>query len=380
MSLHASGDAGSGDDHRADPHGVYVHVPWCRARCPYCAFAVVPGEAPPDWPPFVARVLAEYDQRRFPGRPTTAYLGGGTPSRLPPEAIAALVAAIDASGEVTAEVNPEDLTDDWLAGAVAAGVNRVSLGVQSLTDPIARRLGRGHTSKLAEAAIDRVARSPLRTWSLDLMFAVPGQTLRDLDDDLDRVIAAGAPHVSVYGLTFEPGTRFESARARGKLVPLDDDGWRAMYDRLVERLAAAGIHRYEVSNFARDGHRSAHNRLYWTDRPYVGLGPSAHGYAPDGQRWVNVAELDPYLVLDDPTASRETPSPAARATDRLVSGLRSIDGIDLDRLGVPIDPRVIEVLVRNGLVTRTGDHLALTDAGFPVCDGIVARLVDALEP
>jgi oxygen-independent coproporphyrinogen III oxidase len=368
-------------------HGVYVHVPWCRARCPYCAFAVEPGAAPPDWPPYVAAVLREHVRRRpaFSGRACTLYLGGGTPSRLPVEAVAALVAGLGAASpcwdEVTVEANPEDLHEAWLAGVMAAGVTRISLGVQSTVPEVARRLGRGHTQRRAAEAMALVAGCGVRSWSADLMFAVPGQTLAALDRDLDAILDAGAPHVSLYGLTFEPGTRFDAARARGRggVSPVDDDLWRTMYDRLVERLEAAGVRRYEVSNFARPGHRSLHNAGYWADRPYIGLGPSAHGYAPDGARWVNVPELARYLALDDPTESTERPGPEARATDRLVSGLRAVEGVDLAGLGVCVDERVVDGLVRGGVVRRAGSRIALTEAGFPVSDAVVRRLVDALR-
>ncbi|MEZ4236141.1 MAG: coproporphyrinogen-III oxidase family protein [Myxococcota bacterium] len=365
-------------------HGVYVHVPWCRARCPYCAFAVVPGAAPPDWRPYVAKVLAEAASwaPAFPGRGATLYLGGGTPSRLPVAAIAALVAGLGAGwDEVTVECNPEDAAPAWLDGVVAAGVTRISLGVQSTVPAVARRLGRGHTQAHAAASMARVAASGVRSWSADLMFAVPGQALGDLDRDLDALLEAGVPHVSLYGLTFEPGTRFDAARqrARGGVTPVDDDLWRAMYDRIVERLHGAGIRRYEVSNFARPGHEARHNAGYWADRPYLGLGPSAHGYAPDGTRWVNRADLADWLAADDPTASRERPDPWTRAVDRLVSGVRAAAGLELGALGVPVDDREVERLVTLGAIVRTGDRIALTDAGFPICDAVVGRLVDALQ-
>ena len=208
----------------------------------------------------------------------------------------------------------------------------------------------------------------------DLIFGVPGQTLEAFDADLQRVIDLGAPHVSVYGLTIEDGTRF----ARAGLRTAEDELWRAMYDRLVERLEDAGLLRYEVSNFARDGHRSAHNRLYWTDAPYLGLGPSAHGYAPDGERWANVADLRLYLASGDPTLTRERPKPRQAATDLLVAAMRAVEGVDLARMAartgrVP-SPAAVHRLVREGLVRRDGDRLALTRAGFPLCDSVVAFL------
>lgn len=354
--------------------GVYVHVPWCRVRCPYCAFYVVPDRGAPEWRPFVDRILGERDLRAFPGRPSTLSFGGGTPSRLPPDALAVLVAGLAPTGEVSSEANPEDVTPEWLTGALAAGIDRLSLGVQSFDPAVAGRLGRLHTAREADEVCRRVAASGVRSWSVDLIFAVPGQTLADLDADLDRVLDLGAPHVSVYGLTVEDGTPF----AKIGLRPADDDQWRAMYDRIVARLSAAGIERYEVSNFAREGHRSAHNRLYWSDAPYLGLGPSAHGYAPDGERWVNVPDLGRYLREADPTAHRERPEREQAAADYVVGALRAVEGLDLGRMrarwGLEPDPEVVARLERGGLVRAHRDRVALTDQGFPVCDAVQAAL------
>jgi oxygen-independent coproporphyrinogen-3 oxidase len=342
---------------------------------------VVPGEAPPDADPFVRKVLQDRARESaFVGRPLPLAFGGGTPSRLPPDDLGRLVAALGPTGETSLEANPEDVTPDWLDGVLAAGVDRISLGVQSLRSHVARRLGRAHTVTQARAAMALLARSAARTWSVDLIFAVPGQTVADLGHDLDDVLDAGAPHVSVYGLTIEDGTRFATATARGRMPSVDDASWREMYDLLVGRLRAAGLERYEVSNFARPGHRSVHNGLYWSDRPYLGLGPSAHSYAPDGERWVEAADLAAWLGGDAP--ARERPSPVVAATDLRVSGLRSVDGLALaaleTRTGCTIDPEVVARLVGGGLLRPDPGHLALTDAGFPLCDGIVARLAASL--
>ena len=365
--------------------GCYVHVPWCRARCPYCAFYVVPGSDPPDSGRFVRRVIAEGRRRSeaFDGPAATIYLGGGTPSRLSPGALATLLAGLPhhPDAEISAEANPEDVTEDWLDGALDAGIHRLSLGVQTLVAPLARRLGRGHTSPQATAAIRRVADRPLRSWSVDLIFAVPGQGLSDLDADLDRILDLGAPHVSIYGLTIEPGTRFAGAR---RLPRVDDDLWRTMYDRIVDRLGAAGLQRYEVSNFARTGHRCRHNQLYWTDRPYMGLGPSAHGYAPDGRRWRNPPDLQAYLSGTIPPGVEEHPTPLQAAADTLIAGMRGVDGVDVARLvrrtGHRPDPRVVQGLVDRGLLAPAADPLQLSAAAFPLADGVIERLIDALVP
>lgn len=378
-----------GDAVAPGPWGVYVHVPWCRHHCPYCAFYVETGDDIP-WSAFVERVLREDAARRAPfgDRPDTVFLGGGTPSRMPPEPLARLIAGLRPrpGAEITAEANPEDVDDAWLDGALRAGITRLSLGVQTFHEQHARRLGRAATVRQAADACRRVAASGIASWSLDLIFAVPGQTQADLESDLDRVVESGAPHVSLYGLTFEEGTPFERLRARGSMVPVDDERWRAMYEAIVARLRAAGLERYEVSNFARPGHESAHNRLYWTDRPYLGLGPSAHGYGPDGTRWIDVADVAAWMRLEDPTDHAEIPPPRSRAVDLLVSALRGRDGLDLDHLrartGHFLSADALAPLLSERLLTHTGSRIALAEAGFPVADAIVRHLADrlAVEP
>ncbi len=371
----------------ANTWGAYVHVPWCKRRCPYCAFYVEVDRATP-WEAFVDRVLREHAIRspEFGERATTVFLGGGTPSRLPSAALARLVAGIPRvpGAEVSAETNPEDASAEWLDGALEAGVNRVSLGVQTLDPRFAALLNRAASVREAAETLDRVRSAGFRSWSVDLIFGLPDQTLDDLRADLDRLLAYGPPHVSLYGLTIEAGTPFERAHAKGTLEPADEDLWREMYDLIVATLRSAGIDRYEVSNFAKAGHRSEHNRLYWSDRPYLGLGPSAHGYAPDGRRWHNVADVGRYLVLDDPTEASELPEGDARATDLLVSALRSVDGLDRAHLGRTTGRRIaagtVESLVRGGVLREEGERIALTDSGFPLADGISARLADALVP
>jgi len=370
------------------PWGVYVHVPWCRARCPYCAFAIVPEAGPAPWRPYVAALSREWARRApaFPGRPDTLFLGGGTPSRLPPAAIAEIISLVRPvpGAEISAEANPDDLDDAWLHGAMHAGVTRVSLGVQTLQTAAARRLGRAHTLAQASTAIARLAAAPLASWSVDLIFAVPGQTLAHLDADLDAILSANPPHVATYGLTIEPGTAFARATARGSLPAVADTRWREMYDRIVARLAEAGLPRYEVSNFARPGHRCRHNEGYWTDRPYAGLGPGAHGYAPDGARWSNAAPLSAWQAADEPGGTAASPLPRQAAIDLLVSGVRGLDGVSTARLasrtGLRCDPDVVALLVAGGALQDRASHLTLAPGGYPICDAVVARLAGALQP
>jgi len=372
-------------------HGLYVHIPWCRIRCPYCHFAVSPDRssvgAPPPFDAFVAAVLREHARRapEFPGPAATVFLGGGTPSRLPPDPLARLLAGLPrvAAAEVSMEMNPEDVAEA-LVPALDAGVTRVSLGVQTLQPHLARRIGRAHSQPHARTALAQVAASSAQSWSADLIFALPEQTLAELDGDLDALLDHAPPHVALYGLTIEPETPFHHAVAGGRMRAPTDEAWRAQYDRIVDRLAAAGLHRYEVSNFARPGHRSQHNLGYWTGRPYVGLGPSAHGLCPDGARYVNHPSVDAWMAAPDPTAHREPPDPRRQAEDTLIAGMRWIGGVDLAALardtGFAPSEAVTAGLVRGGLIARSGSSVHLVGDGWPLADGVVTRLVGALYP
>jgi oxygen-independent coproporphyrinogen-3 oxidase len=361
--------------------GLYVHVPWCRVRCPYCAFHVDVDDGRIPATAFVDKVLHDLDAHGFGGTPRTLYLGGGTPSRLPVRELRRLVAVVTRdAAEVTVEVNPEDLDADGLAALIDAGVDRVSLGVQSLQPHHARRLGRAHTVEQAHAAMALLAASDLRTWSADLMFGLHAQTLPDLDADLDALLAHEPPHVSLYGLTIEPDTAYERAVARGKLTPPDDDAWRALMERLLERLEGAGLRRYEVSNHARPGHEAVHNRGYWQGRPYLGLGPSAHSLLPDGTRRVEVSDTEAWLAGTPATVEHLTAEQAA--IDRLVSGLRGVDGLPLtalSELGFRLQPAAIRQLERADLL-RCDPDLRLHGEGFFLADGVTRALVRALEP
>jgi oxygen-independent coproporphyrinogen III oxidase len=361
------------------PYSVYVHVPWCRVRCPYCAFYVERDDVTP-WPAFTDAILADLHAWRgtFTGPAQTVFLGGGTPSRMPISALERILSSIERQdgAEVSLEANPEDISSVWLDGAIQAGVNRLSLGVQTLNPKYARLLNRAHTCPQARETLALVGKSALTTWSLDLIFGLPGQTVDELDADLDALLECEPPHVSLYGLTIEAGTPFERAVQQGKLVPIEDDVWRQMYDRIVTRLQREGLKRYEVSNFARPGHESDHNLGYWTDRAYMGVGPSAHGYTPEGCRYTQIADASAWMkdVVGHRIIQRLTPH--ERAVDRLISGLRGVGGIA--RGSVPVPSNTVSALIQAGVLVDDQDHLRLSHAGFPVADAVIRRLVDAL--
>jgi oxygen-independent coproporphyrinogen-3 oxidase len=369
--------------------GIYGHVPWCQLRCPYCNFYVEVERSRAPWEAFADRMVAEVAWRRarhgFEGSPTTIYLGGGTPSRMPTRVLAGLLEGLGGADahEITVEANPEDVHADWLEALLDAGVHRVSLGVQTLNPGVAKRLGRASSVRQARSAMALLGGSRLRSWSADLLFASPEQSLATLDEDLSALLAYNPPHVSLYGLTIEPETPFERMRADGRLKEVEPEAWREMHDRLTERLEGTGRMRYEVSNFALPGHDSRHNQLYWTDAPYLGAGPSAHGYGPRRERWSNVSDVRAWLREEDPTLEEEAFHPERYAADLLISGMRGIHGVEVNRLravGLLPSQEMVQRLASAGLLRLTTDRIALNPDAFPVSDSVVRALIESLEP
>ncbi|HJN75756.1 MAG TPA: coproporphyrinogen-III oxidase family protein [Myxococcota bacterium] len=351
-------------------YGVYVHLPWCARRCHYCSFNVHVDPSR-DEEAYTEAVLRQWETLRehFSGPPETLAFGGGTPSLHPPRLLGRLVDAIAPAGEISLEANPESMnTDAWLA----LGITRVSLGVQTF-DPRQVRFLNRHRPEHAQRALEAVKRFP--TWSVDLIFGLPDQELGDLDVELDRLLAHDPPHASLYGLTVHPGTAFSAAVARGQLQPAGDDRYVDLYERAAERLEDAGLARYEVSNFARVGHRSAHNLHYWTMRPYAGLGAGAHGLLPDGRRTVGTA--DPRAFIADPLDMLvETPTPDQVAVDQLLSCIRLREGTS----SANFDEAVLAELAAAGLVA-VDSHVRLVGPGWALADAVTRRLASAIvEP
>jgi oxygen-independent coproporphyrinogen-3 oxidase len=370
------------------PWGLYLHVPFCRIRCPYCAFDVAPDHGPRDDEAFVDALLAEVDARAgsFLGPRHTVYVGGGTPSRLALPALTRLLrdARRASTVEVTVEANPEDVTPAWVEAVLRAGATRVSLGVQTLDPATAGRIARRASARLAPQAAATLTAAGAPSWSADLMFGLPGQRLEAFEADLDALLRLEPPHVSVYGLTVEPDTGFHRAARAERLALPDDDAWAEMFERLAARLQGAGLSRYEVSNFARAGHASAHNAGYWDDRPYLGVGPSAHGDLPDDTRTVDVTGYAAWMAADDRVATRERTAPADRARDLLVAGLRAASGLPRarlrDRAGHDVAPAALRPLVAQGLLADDPDTLRLGPRGWALADRVTAWLHDHLHP
>ena len=372
------------------PRAAYVHVPFCRHRCGYCDFSLVAGrdDLITD---YLAAIERELTRLESPGLDlATLYLGGGTPSHLGPDGLRRLFDVLHArlrplpEAEVSIEANPGDVTDSLAAAAVACGTTRVSLGGQSLDATTLAALDRDHTPDDVRRAVDILLRRGL-TVSVDLMTAAPGQTLADVDRDLEALVALGTQHVSVYCLTWEKGTQFESQRRRGTLRPADESLERSMLERTIDRLEAAGFEHYEVSNFARPGGRCRHNETYWDCRPWEAFGPGAARF--DGRERITnhrstTTWMRRVLAGADFTGDRETMTPLESAQERVVLGLRRRDGIHraafLAACGLALDD-VAGTSIRRwtalGLATDDGEQVRLTREGLLVSDGLWAEVL-----
>ena len=372
------------------PFGVYVHVPFCATRCGYCDFnTYTPGElaaSPSTWLDalrgeldLAATVLGE------PVAADTVFVGGGTPSLLGASGLAAVLDAVRGSlgvapgAEVTTEANPESTSPDFFAGIAAAGYTRVSLGMQSAAPHVLAVLDRVHTPGRPVAAATEARAAGIEQVSLDLIYGTPGETRDDLAASLDAVLTAGVDHVSAYALVVEPGTALARRVARGELPAPDDDVLAERYEQLDAALSAAGLHWYEVSNWAiGPGSRCRHNLGYWAGGNWWGAGPGAHSHV-GGVRWWNVKHPACYAAAlaagRSPAGGREVLSPEERYTEQVMLGLRLADGLPLVELDAPARATAYRA-VSDGLLTTTlGGRLVLTRRGRLLADAVVRDLL-----
>lgn len=373
--------------------GVYVHWPFCLSKCPYCDFNSHVRFDPPDQARFLAafrREIAHMRDMSGPRRAETVFFGGGTPSLMAPETVGGILDAIDAAwplasdAEVTLEANPTSVEAERFSGYRAAGVNRVSLGVQALNDADLKALGRMHTVEEALGAV-AIARRAFDRVSFDLIYARPGQTPEAWAAELRRAQAEGCEHLSLYQLTIEEGTPFERLYGAGKLILPDDDASRALWDVTQEVTEAAGLPAYEISNHARPGAEARHNLVYWRYGTYAGVGPGAHGRLMRGsarvatftrrapEDWLGAVEAEGHGVVEETSLTD-----AEQADEMLLMGLRLKEGVDLARHarlgGRPIDEGRIAALEAEGLVVREDGRLRVTAKGFPVLNAVIVAL------
>lgn len=364
---------------------VYVHVPFCARRCVYCDFSIaVRAHVPID--EYVAGVRGELTARFGPApqwgdRPeiSTLYFGGGTPSRLGGAGLARLVDLLrgwfawNDAAEVTAEANPEDVTADAVGAWRAAGITRLSIGAQSFGDDALAWMRRTHARDAAERAIDVARAHGIADLSLDLIFALPGGVVRDLDADLARLVALAPSHVSIYGLTVEPGTPLGRWAERSAVAEADEGRYEAEFLSAHDVLAAAGYEHYEVSNFARPGHRARHNSAYWSGVPYLGLGPSAHGFDGNVRRWNESAYarwLPRVAGGTDPVAGCDPLDGDARQTEAVYLGLRTSDGLTIH----PDERTRVARWADAGWAVLDDERVRLTPVGWLRLDALAADL------
>ena len=366
---------------RVPPRHVYVHVPFCARRCSYCDFAIaVRSRVPSD--EFVRAVDRELQLRSLGDPPTsveTIYLGGGTPSRLGADAVARLLDVVrrrfppEPGSEITIEANPDDVTTAAVAEWCAAGVNRVSLGVQSFDDSALAWMHRTHDAARVDAAVSGLREGGMENWSLDLIFALPAELQRDWPRDLDRAVALDPPHISLYGLTVEAHTPIAHWRDRGATVEGTEDAYEHEYLIADSTLREAGYVHYEVSNFGREGRASRHNRGYWTGVSYVGLGPAAHGYDGEVRRW-NEREYAAWLARihagEDPIGGHERLTVENRVAEGVYLGLRTIDGLHVS----PLELGTVRAWVDAGWAMSDSEIVRLTPTGWLRLDALASSL------
>ena len=363
--------------------GLYVHVPFCAALCPYCDFAVVIGREHLHGA-YLDALRAEFAAAPALGPFDTVFIGGGTPSVIEPDALADLIAWFRARGpvtedaEITIEANPESVSEDGLQALARAGVNRVSIGGQSGADHVLRSLGREHTARATSDAVAAARAAGIASINVDLIYGAAEESEDDWRRSLDDVIALGVEHVSCYGLMIEPNTPFGRATARGERRVADDEVLAARYELACEALDAAGYEHYETSNWARPGHACRHNIATWRQGDYLGLGIGAPSHA-DGHRWWNTRSIGAYL--DAPEAARageERLDDRARAEEWLSLGIRLGDGVGIEeasaRLGRGIVPAV-DSLAAAGLLHVSVGRARLTIRGHLLETDVTGRLL-----
>ena len=377
----------------AEPLALYVHWPFCVSKCPYCDFNSHVRDSV-DQAVWRDALLADlrHEADLLPGRPVgSIFFGGGTPSLMPPATVAAVIAAAEAEWgltrncEITLEANPNSVEVANFADLAAAGVNRVSIGVQSFDSQILEFLGRAHSGDEARRAIV-TAQEHFARVSFDLIYARPGQTMAAWESELTQTLAFGTDHLSLYQLTIEPGTRFATLAAKGELTIPDGDAAADLFDATQAMTRAAGLPRYEVSNHARVGQESRHNLAYWRYADYAGVGPGAHGRRL-GQATERHKKPENFIAAVERNGHGlkvESDLPAhERATEAMLMGLRLTEGIDLARIEARsglgraafVDTGAVARLAGQGLMREDGDRLAVTDDGILLLDSILSEVV-----
>ncbi len=393
----------AGPDLAAPARSLYIHIPFCFHKCHYCDFYSL-VDTRDRQAAFVERLSRELAALApwAGGLPLrTIFVGGGTPSLLRVDLWKRLLRTLhdrfDLSGiaEFTVECNPETVSRELMDVLAAGRVNRVSIGAQSFNRAHLKTLERWHDPDNVPRALELADAAGIGRRSIDLIFAIPGQTLKDWRDDLSRALSFGTSHLSCYNLTYEPHTAMTTRRDRGEFAAADEETEVAMYEATLATLRSAGIQRYEVSNYARPGEEARHNLAYWRQEPWLAAGPSASAHI-GGHRWKNTPRLDDYLEQDDdgfaPIVDHEPPDAVRAIGERIMTGLRLAEGVPIQEIRDAVESlpdrraeragRLERVATRHamaGALTISDGRWTLTDSGFLIADGIAADFLGALD-
>lgn len=369
---------------------VYIHVPFCRHRCGYCDFTLI-AKRDDLIGAYLDALAIELQRIEQPVEIDTLFFGGGTPTHLPPKDLSRLFRlvrerfSLAKGAEFSVEANPANLSNETADVLAESGVSRVSLGAQSFDTAALAVLERDHTPQEIGSAVERLRSRGIENVSIDLIFGVPGQTLGSWMQTLDHAIALEPAHVSAYGLTFEKGTSYWSRRERGELAQADEELEREMYAAAMDRLPAAGVHQYEISNYARPGYECRHNQIYWAAKPFEAFGPGAARYL-DGVRRTNHRSVFTWIKRlnagESPVAETDELSPEARAREAIFVGLRRVDGIDRAgfraRTGFGLDELAGETIRRQvqvGSLEDDGASIRLTREGRFIADSVITEFL-----
>jgi oxygen-independent coproporphyrinogen-3 oxidase len=374
--------------------GIYIHIPFCKQACSYCDFYFVTRQQHKQ--DFVDQLIHEIKSKAgtaFTEEPVkSVYFGGGTPSLLSISQVESIISALGNSfdlqtDEVTLEMNPDDVSADYLAGLHDVGVTRASMGVQSFDEGLLKTMNRAHTKDEALKCMEALSASPIEKFTVDLIYGNPGQSEQLLHDDLELLLSFNPPHVSAYSLTIEPRTRLGKQLELGRIAEVEDDIIATHFDIVKERLEGAGVMQYEVSNYAQPGSEAIHNSAYWTHTNYLGLGPGAHSFwwkdDSHAWRWQNKSDLKAYLGSTEFNPfEKEELNVHALVEERIMLGLRTRNGISLDKLKrryqFTFNDRAMSYInqkVDEGKMAFDGKVIKLTAEGLKISDALVLDLI-----
>uniref|UniRef100_UPI003FEDE825 radical SAM family heme chaperone HemW n=1 Tax=Prevotella sp. TaxID=59823 RepID=UPI003FEDE825 len=375
--------------------GIYIHIPFCKSRCIYCGFYSTTNKELKER--YVDALIREIHMRKddfarlgtslSPSSTSTVYFGGGTPSSLSVCDIERIVGALESTfngtpSEVTLEMNPDDVTEDYIKAVRQMGINRISMGIQPFDDSRLQFIRRRHNASQAEKAVMTIREEEIHNVSIDLMFGFPNQTMDEWVTDIDKAIALHPTHISAYSLMYEEDTPLFRMLQKGEINQIDDETSLAMYTELINRLTANGYEHYEISNFAMPGYRSVHNSSYWHDTPYLGFGAAAHSYNKDTRSW-NIPDLKKYIESIEsgvlPSES-EVIDADTHYNDLITTALRTREGLNLDDL--PQKYREYALVnakksISEHLLEATDSHIRLTREGLFVSDMVMSELIKA---